>query len=72
LRAESLSEVPVIGRMIAASERRAHAGADSPDAFSESGATLLRLETPHPGDGDHPDDSETAPPPLAPRTSKRA
>ena len=31
LRAESLSEVPVIGRMIAASERRAHAGGDDPD-----------------------------------------
>ena len=31
LRAESLSEVPVIGRMIAASERRAHAAGDSSD-----------------------------------------
>src|SRR5579864_7740366 len=38
LRAESLSEVPVIGRMIAASDRRAHARDD--DA---SGASLLPL-----------------------------
>ena len=37
LRAESLSEVPVIGRMIAASDRRAHAGADA----ATSGASLL-------------------------------
>jgi lysylphosphatidylglycerol synthetase-like protein (DUF2156 family) len=50
LRAESLSEVPVIGRMIAASDRRAHAGDDAgpagtgasllpgPDEFVETGA----------------------------------
>ncbi len=66
LRAESLSEVPVIGRMIAASERRAHATADSVDLSTESGATLLPLETSHPGD------SEAEPPPLAPHTSERA
>ena len=42
LRAESLSEVPVIGRMIAASDRRAHA-TDSVGATgeAESGASLL-------------------------------
>ncbi|HXQ58546.1 MAG TPA: phosphatidylglycerol lysyltransferase domain-containing protein [Acidimicrobiales bacterium] len=40
LRAESLSEVPVIGRMIAASDRRAHAGLDA-DADAGSGASLL-------------------------------
>ncbi|HLI72836.1 MAG TPA: phosphatidylglycerol lysyltransferase domain-containing protein [Acidimicrobiales bacterium] len=39
LRAESLSEVPVIGRMIAASDRRAHAGDDD----AASGASLLPL-----------------------------
>jgi lysylphosphatidylglycerol synthetase-like protein (DUF2156 family) len=37
LRAESLSEVPVIGRLIAASDRRAHAH----DAADGSGASLL-------------------------------
>jgi lysylphosphatidylglycerol synthetase-like protein (DUF2156 family) len=37
LRAESLSEVPVIGRLIAASDRRAHAH----DATDGSGASLL-------------------------------
>ena len=41
LRAESLSEVPVIGRMIAASERRAHAEADGSDGDEASGASLL-------------------------------
>jgi hypothetical protein len=40
LRAESLSEVPVIGRMIAASDRRAHAGLEAA-ADSGSGASLL-------------------------------
>jgi lysylphosphatidylglycerol synthetase-like protein (DUF2156 family) len=39
LRAESLSEVPVIGRMIAASDRRAHSQ-DGTDA-ADSGASLL-------------------------------
>jgi lysylphosphatidylglycerol synthetase-like protein (DUF2156 family) len=43
LRAESLSEVPVIGRMIAASDRRAHAGADGAGVpgLPETGASLL-------------------------------
>ena len=40
LRAESLSEVPVIGRMIAASDRRAHAGLDT-TGVAGSGASLL-------------------------------
>jgi lysylphosphatidylglycerol synthetase-like protein (DUF2156 family) len=40
LRAESLSEVPVIGRMIAASDRRAHAGLEG-DAAADTGASLL-------------------------------
>jgi len=40
LRAESLSEVPVIGRMIAASDRRAHAGTGDD---STSGVSLLPL-----------------------------
>jgi lysylphosphatidylglycerol synthetase-like protein (DUF2156 family) len=67
LRAESLSEVPVIGRIIAASERRAHAAADSlDDSDSDSGASLLRLETPL------SDDAEPGHPPLAPHTSERA
>jgi lysylphosphatidylglycerol synthetase-like protein (DUF2156 family) len=39
LRAESLSEVPVIGRMIAASDRRAHAGLD--EGPGGTGASLL-------------------------------
>ena len=39
LRAESLSEVPVIGRMIAASDRRAHGARGR--RGSDSGATLL-------------------------------
>ena len=39
LRAESLSEVPVIGRMIAASDRRAHAGDDA--GPGGTGASLL-------------------------------
>ena len=45
LRAESLSEVPVIGRMIAASDRRAHAGLDGAGAAAsteaDTGASLL-------------------------------
>jgi lysylphosphatidylglycerol synthetase-like protein (DUF2156 family) len=43
LRAESLSEVPVIGRMIAASDRRAHAGleADGAVGAADTGASLL-------------------------------
>ncbi|HXQ61760.1 MAG TPA: phosphatidylglycerol lysyltransferase domain-containing protein [Acidimicrobiales bacterium] len=42
LRAESLSEVPVIGRMIAASDRRAHASAEAAAAGNgDSGASLL-------------------------------
>ncbi len=45
LRAESLSEVPVIGRMIAASDRRAHAGLEGVPATAgdeaASGASLL-------------------------------
>ncbi|MGH9018023.1 MAG: hypothetical protein ACRDY1_09785, partial [Acidimicrobiales bacterium] len=43
LRAESLSEVPVIGRMIAASDRRAHAaaGSNGADPDTDSGASLL-------------------------------
>ena len=43
LRAESLSEVPVIGRMIAASDRRAHAGGDADGGAgpAETGASLL-------------------------------
>ncbi|HXQ75381.1 MAG TPA: phosphatidylglycerol lysyltransferase domain-containing protein [Acidimicrobiales bacterium] len=42
LRAESLSEVPVIGRMIAASDRRAHAGLEGVGAGpAETGASLL-------------------------------
>jgi len=40
LKAESLAEVPVIGRMIAASDRRAHAGTTDKDA---TGISLLPL-----------------------------
>ncbi len=68
LRAESLSEVPVIGRMIAASERRAHAAGDSPDADAASGASLLPFEAPlTEGGGVEPD-----PPALTPHSPKRA
>jgi len=63
LRAESLSEFPVIGRMIAASERRAHAGADDPD--SDSGASLLPVDP-------LTEDDDTVHPSLAPHTSHRA
>ena len=54
LRAESLSEVPVIGRMIAASDRRAHAsdGAGA-NGEADSGASLLPGPAELvPGDGD--------------------
>ena len=61
LRAESLSEVPVIGRMIAASERRAHAAAGG----SEGGDALLRLDEPHRGDDGH--DRSDAPAPTSGR-----
>jgi len=63
LRAESLSEVPVIGRMIAASERRAHAGEDDPD--SESGASLLPVDP-------VPAADDTVHPSLTPHPSHRA
>jgi lysylphosphatidylglycerol synthetase-like protein (DUF2156 family) len=65
LRAESLSEVPVIGRMIAASERRAHAASDSPDADGDSGASLLPFETPR---SEHPEPT----PALTPHTGERS
>jgi Phosphatidylglycerol lysyltransferase, C-terminal len=77
LRAESLSEVPVIGRMIAASERRAHAAADTLDDDTGTGASLLRLQTPGP-DGDRVCDPTgdapcaDAPSSLTPHTSKRS
>jgi lysylphosphatidylglycerol synthetase-like protein (DUF2156 family) len=58
LRAESLSEVPVIGRMIAASERRAHAGSGE-DATS--GVSLLPLPDECP---EHPDPGRA---PVGPR-----
>jgi lysylphosphatidylglycerol synthetase-like protein (DUF2156 family) len=64
LRAESLSEVPVIGRMIAASERRAHAG-DAPGPDDDSGASLLPHDV-------EPADDDRAQPALTPHTSKRA
>ncbi|HEY5026153.1 MAG TPA: phosphatidylglycerol lysyltransferase domain-containing protein [Acidimicrobiales bacterium] len=63
LRAESLSEVPVLGRMIAASERRAHATDDDP--ASDTGASLLPLDpVPSPDEVGHPS--------LTPHTSERA
>jgi hypothetical protein len=69
LRAESLSEVPVIGRMIAASDRRAHAAADALDAETGadtgSGASLLPLDAPP------CDDAERGHAPLAPHISER-
>jgi lysylphosphatidylglycerol synthetase-like protein (DUF2156 family) len=43
LRAESLSEVPVIGKMIAASERRVHVASGASMA-ADSGESLLRLD----------------------------
>jgi len=46
LRVESLSEVPVIGRMIAASERRAHAGGGADGDDAGSGASLLPYREP--------------------------
>jgi lysylphosphatidylglycerol synthetase-like protein (DUF2156 family) len=75
LRAESLSEFPVIGRMIAASERRAHAAADAdPDApdSAASGATLLRLDPPRPEEAGPLEDNGPVEAPLAPHTSERA
>jgi hypothetical protein len=68
LRAESLSEFPVIGRMIAASERRAHAAGDSADADAASGASLLPFEAPLTEDAE----VEPDPPALTPHPSKRA
>ncbi len=56
LRAESLSEVPVIGRMIAASDRRAHAGLEA-NGLSGTGASLL------------PDPDQVAPVAVAPDAS---
>jgi lysyl-tRNA synthetase class 2 len=50
LRAESLSEVPVIGRMIAASERRAHAGSEGSEAASAVSLLPLPEECPESGD----------------------
>ncbi len=73
LRAESLSEVPVIGRMIAASERRAHAASESTDD-EQSGASLLPVDGPGgkdsialDPDAPHPDRRK-----LTPHTSERA
>ncbi len=69
LRAESLSEVPVIGRMIAASERRAHAAGDSPDADRrESGHHCSPWRTPVTERDEL--DPRTAPA-LAPHSSER-
>jgi lysylphosphatidylglycerol synthetase-like protein (DUF2156 family) len=51
LRAESLSEVPVIGRMIAASDRRAHAAQDT-EGVGATGASLL------PGPDDYAENRE--------------
>jgi len=62
LRAESLAEVPVIGRMIAASERRAHAAGDGPGGDDASGATLL----PDPEQCVGPDAPEPGHAPVAP------
>ncbi len=66
LRAESLSEFPVIGRMIAASERRAHAASENPDSDEQSGASLL------PVDGPGADSAESKHGSLTPHTSERA
>jgi hypothetical protein len=65
LRAESLSEVPVIGRMIAASDRRAHASTDALGGEAESGASLLPF-------GDPESDAERENAPLAPHHSERS
>jgi lysylphosphatidylglycerol synthetase-like protein (DUF2156 family) len=65
LRAESLSEVPVIGRMIAASDRRAHASTDALGGDAESGSSLLPLGCPE-------SDAERENAPLAPHTSERS
>ncbi len=66
LRAESLSEVPVIGRMIAASDRRAHAASDALDTDADSGASLLPLGGPLSADAERMDA------PLAPHHSERS
>ena len=75
LRAESLSEVPVIGRMIAASERRAHAASENTDD-EQSGASLLPVDGPDDQDSTaldpgapHPDRRNGS---LTPHTSERA
>ena len=48
LRAESLSEVPVIGRMIAASDRRAHARRDARRGAPATGRASYPAMTPTP------------------------
>ncbi|HUI03974.1 MAG TPA: phosphatidylglycerol lysyltransferase domain-containing protein, partial [Acidimicrobiales bacterium] len=65
LRAESLSEVPVIGRMIAASERRAHAAASAEGGGLGGGESLLPLGAP-PGRADGGGDDRAAPEPVQP------
>jgi lysyl-tRNA synthetase class 2 len=70
LRAESLSEVPVIGRMIAASERRAHAAADCADPDDDTGASLLPLDAPRAADP--AGDAEPPQPALTPPGAERA
>ncbi len=76
LRAESMWEVPVIGRVIAASDRRAHEAADSGDA-GDSGASLLPDlgDLPDPGDLLDPDPdpgaSGSEPTPTTPEVSGR-
>jgi lysylphosphatidylglycerol synthetase-like protein (DUF2156 family) len=76
LRAESLSEVPVIGRMIAASERRSHAAADAEHPDGASGVSLLPFEIDPDDDGlplDAPcSEAEPGRPALAPHSSKHA
>jgi len=65
LRAESLSEVPVIGRMIAASERRAHAAASAEGGGLGGGESLLPLGAP-PGRADGGGGDRAAPGPVQP------
>jgi lysylphosphatidylglycerol synthetase-like protein (DUF2156 family) len=76
LRAESLSEVPVIGRMIAASERRSHAAADAQHPEGASGVSLLPFEIDPDDDVLPPDPAGDDPgpehPALTPHSSKRA
>jgi len=69
LRAESLSEVPVIGRMIAASDRRAHA--TGRDDAGGSGVSLLPFELPDP-DAVATEGPPSAPAVGGPRSSRRA